>query len=81
MIWTLEWGPVVRRDLLSIPWPVAARLCAAVMRFAETSQGPVKRISPHDRQRLKLVVSGAIAYLLADERTGVLHVTRAFARI
>lgn len=80
MTWTLEWGFVARRDLLTLPWRTAERLDAAVIRFAETNRGPVKRVSPSSPRQLQLVVQGAIAYLYADERSGVLYVGRVFRR-
>lgn len=80
MSWTLEWGPVARRDLLSIPWPTAAHVDRAVMAFAETSRGPVERVSPHDPRRLALVVPGAVAYLFADFESGILRVNRVIHR-
>lgn len=80
MSWTLVWGPVAIRDVQHIPWQVAARLCAAVTRLAETNRGQVERVSPLDPRRLMLVVPGAVAYLLLDVDSGVLHVQRMFAR-
>jgi hypothetical protein len=80
MIWLLKWGPVAIEDVRHIAPEPARRICAAVMRFAETEEGPVSRVHPHDERRLKLIVPGAIAYLTADEQTGILHVERLFAR-
>lgn len=80
MIWAIEWGVVARRDLLNLPWRTAERLDAAVIRYAETSLGPVMRLYPTDPRRLVLTVVGAVAYLHADERTGVVFVGRVFQR-
>lgn len=68
MSWTIDWGVVARRDLLELPRSVAERLDAAVIRY------------PHDPRRVQLVVTGAIAYMHADERSGVLHIGRVFRR-
>lgn len=38
MSFEIEWHPVARLDLLAIPWRAAARIDAAVMRFAATGQ-------------------------------------------
>lgn len=80
MTWTLNWGIVARRDLLTLPWRTAERLDAAVIRFAETNRGPVTRLFPQDPRRLQLTVRGAVALLYADERTGELHVGRVYRR-
>lgn len=80
MTWELDWGPLAQRDVLRMPWQTAARLCAAVKSFAETSRGPVQRVSLRDPRRLQLVVPGAIAYLYLDVDAGVLRVQRLFAR-
>lgn len=80
MSWEVDWGPLANRDVLWIPWRTAARLCAEVVRFAETGQGPVQRVSAHDPARLQLVVPGAIAYLYLDFDAGVVRVQRMFSR-
>ena len=80
MIWTIEWGAVARRDLMNLPWRAAERLDAAIIRFAETNRGPVTRLYAPDPRRLVLTVVGAVAYLHADERSGVLFVGRVFRR-
>jgi len=81
MTWTIRWSFVAERhDLLTLPWRTAERLDATVLRFAQTSRGPVSRVSPHDPRRLQLVVPGAIAYLFADHESGILLVSRVFQR-
>ena len=80
MIWTLEWGPVARRDFLTLPLHTAERLDAAVILFAATNRGNVHLVSRHDPRRLQLLVPGAIGYMFADHESGLLLVTRAFTR-
>ena len=63
-----------------MPMRTAERLDAAVIGFSQTGRGPVMRVSPHDPRKLVLTVRGAVAYLYADESTGVLHVGRMYAR-
>jgi hypothetical protein len=80
MIWTIDWGIVFRRQLLEIPSPEAAgRLCETIMHFAETSKG-LTQYDPTNPRRLKVRVPGAVAYLFADERAGVLHARRVYRR-
>lgn len=80
MKWAVHWGPVFRQDVKRLHLQAAQDLCAEVLLFAETGRGRVTRRHPHDPQRLCIVVPGAIAYLFADERTGILHAHRAFQR-
>jgi hypothetical protein len=42
--WRLRWHPAAVFGLLAIPWRHAARVDAAVMRFAETGEGWVAKI-------------------------------------
>lgn len=82
MIWTIDWDLVFRRQIREIPSPwAAADLCAAILQFAETETGPVGPYLPDNPRRLKARVPGAVGYLLANERTGVLHALRAYSRL
>jgi len=74
----IEWHPVARRDLLTISWRAAARVDAAIMRFAATGQGHIRRISPTDPRKLRLFVSGAVAVLFVDISSRTVHVGRIF---
>lgn len=80
MSWRVQWDDDAERDLREIGLEAAALLDAAVTEFARTRRGLVFRVSSHDRRRLQVVVAGAAAYVYADEREGVLHVSRAFKR-
>ncbi|MFO0760005.1 MAG: hypothetical protein U0359_26205 [Byssovorax sp.] len=80
MSWSLSWSIVAERDLLAIHWLLAARVDAAVMRFAASGQGNVRRIEPLDPKRLCLYVDGAEARLFLDPNERVLYVSRVFAR-
>ena len=78
MSFEIEWHPVARLDLLAIPWRAAARIDAAVMRFAATGQGDIKRISPTDPRKLRLFVPGVVAVLFVDGSKRTVHVGRVF---
>ncbi len=80
MIWRIEWGFVAERDLLRLPMRTAERLDAAIIVFARTGRGSVKRVVPTDPRRLKLTIPGAVALMYADEYDGVLTVGRVFGR-
>ena len=80
MSWSLRWSVVAERDLLSIPWRVAAEIDAAVMRFAATGQGDVRRVEPASYRRLKLRVRGAEARLFVDPAERTISVSRVFPR-
>jgi hypothetical protein len=78
MTWALDWSAVAERDLLALPWRLAARIDAAVMAFAadRAGEGVVERISAHDPRRLRLRLYGASAFLWVDPEAGIVHVAR-----
>lgn len=81
MKWTIDWGPIVPRDVKTIPSiEVATELCKAILRFAETSEGPVSLVQPDNPRRLKIRVEGAVACMFADERTATLYMGSAYPR-
>lgn len=80
MSWAVEWHHAAIHGFLWLPMRTAERLARAVLRFAETSQGPVQRVSPLDHRRLMLTVPGAIAFLFLDEEEGVIRVGRVLRR-
>ena len=79
MSWTLVWSIAAERDLLWMPWRVAARIDAAAMRFAATGRGG-ERLSATDPRRVRLRVSGAEARLYLDPVPRILLVVRVFRR-
>lgn len=81
MSWTLDWHRVATKGLMSLPRACAERLDAELIHFANTSRGPVHRVSPHDARRLVLTVPGAVAYLFLDYEAGVIRVGRVYRRI
>jgi hypothetical protein len=82
MIWRVDWGIVLQRQLREFQsWEAAARLCEAIVHFAETGSGPVTQYDPENPRRLKVKVRGAVGYLFANERTGVLYAARAYERL
>jgi hypothetical protein len=80
MTWRLEWSIVAERDLRELPWRTAARLDAAVMRYAATGRGSITRIEPADPHRLRLRVDGAEARLFLDANERAIYVARVFRR-
>jgi hypothetical protein len=71
-------GLVFERQLKTLPsWQVAARLCRVIMTFAENETGPVVQADPDNPRILMASAPGALGFLFADERTGVLHALRA----
>jgi hypothetical protein len=79
MIWTIDWGPAIRRDLLEIGYHQSERICRAVMHFAATGRGAEQHDGAPSRRRIR--VQGAVVYLLLDPVEKVVHVTRAFRRV
>lgn len=78
MSFSLAWSFVAHRDLLSLPWRTAARIDAAVMRFAETGRGG-ERVVPGDPTRQRIRVVGAAA-TSTSTWPSVVYVQRVFPR-
>jgi hypothetical protein len=78
MNWSIAWSIVAERDLLSLPWRLAARVDAAIMAFAEGrgGEGLVERMSASDPYRLRLRLRGASAFLWLDAGARVVNVAR-----
>jgi hypothetical protein len=68
------WTPAARAALLAMPWRDAARVDAAVQRFARTGEGQLSRVFALDPRALRLRVSPYAVRLLLDPETGVLTV-------
>jgi len=76
--WEIDWHFPAKAALLNMPWRDAARVDAAVMRYAESGRGDTSRIAD-ERGGLWLRVPGYVARLrlLPRERTiSVLYVFR-----
>ncbi|MEO7327195.1 MAG: hypothetical protein ABI193_01365 [Minicystis sp.] len=81
MIWTIEWSFLAEhRDLQTIHWRTATRLCSAILQLSETGKGQLERITEDDPRRFRLRVPGAEAQLFVDMRARSLHVVRIFPR-
>lgn len=80
MSFSVEWHPVARRDLLSLAWRDAAKIDAAVMRFAAAWEGHYERVSALDPRRVRLFVPGVVAILFIDLENRAVHVGRVFRR-
>jgi hypothetical protein len=78
MSWSLEWSVVAERDLLNIPWRIAARVDAAVMAFAagRAHGGIVECMTSSDPYRLRLRLRDATALLWIEHQTRTVHVSR-----
>ena len=56
MTWNLEWSWVAERDLLNIPWLLAAEVDSALMAFCagRSHGGTIQRMTLTDPYRLRL---------------------------
>lgn len=79
MTWTVEWSDVCEADVRRIPWPLAARICEAVLAYAESGGGHVERVSAADPYVLRIRVRGAAARIRLDPETRTVFVWRIFA--
>ncbi len=74
MTWHVRWSEPAERMLLQIPWREAARVDAAVQRFARTGRGEVVRLRVDDAVTLRLRVAPYGVRLTLDRIDGVLTV-------
>jgi hypothetical protein len=74
MSWRVEWFEPAIQSLRQIPWRDAARVDAAVQRFAATSEGDVVRLPVDDAVTLRIRVRPYAARVTLDPIDGVLHV-------
>lgn len=78
--WRLSWSIVAEGALRAIPWRDAARVDAALMRFAATGEGDFERI-PNDPTGAWLRVGAYTVRIVLDRRErliSVLYVWRSF---
>jgi hypothetical protein len=76
---TILWSDVCEGDVRRMPWPVAARICAAVIGYAEGGTGLIERTTPGDPSQLRVRVRGAAALVRLDAETRTLFVSRIHA--
>lgn len=79
MNWTVRWSDVCVEDVRRIPWPVAARICGAVLEYAESGVGIVERTTPGDPSLLRVRVRGAAALVRLNAQAHTLSVWRIYA--
>jgi mRNA-degrading endonuclease RelE of RelBE toxin-antitoxin system len=75
----LEWTPSARRDLARLDRPVQARIVAAVIRFGETNQGDIVKLSGKNPPEYRLRVGGWRVRFAWNQSSGsvvVLHIFR-----
>ncbi|MEP7127143.1 MAG: hypothetical protein ABJE95_39785 [Byssovorax sp.] len=68
------WTPAAQGALLAMPWRDAARVDAAVQRFAATGEGQLSRVFANDPRALRLRVAPYAVRLLLEPETGSLIV-------
>lgn len=79
MTWTVAWSDACEADVRRIPWRLAARICGAVLEFAENGSGFVERTMPGDPTQLRVRVGGAAALIRLDVETRTVFVKRIYA--
>ena len=77
MKWEVEWSPPAERDVLQLPWRLAARICAAMLALAERGEGALERTERNDTMRLR--IRGAVALFRIDRSTRTFYVLRLYA--
>jgi mRNA-degrading endonuclease RelE of RelBE toxin-antitoxin system len=76
----IDWTPGAQRDLNRLDRPTSARIVAAVLRLAETSQGDVVKLAGKQPPEYRLRVGGWRIRFAWDQTVGVLIVLHIFKR-
>jgi hypothetical protein len=77
MRWAVDWSPASERDVLNMPWRLAARICEAMIVLAERGVG-----DPEGTERpgvMRLRVPGAVALFRPELAQRTLYVLRIHA--
>ncbi|MFT3776305.1 MAG: hypothetical protein QM820_63990 [Minicystis sp.] len=74
----IYWTPAARWALHTMHWREAARIDAAVQRFAATGEGQLSRVYEGDPRALRLHLSPYNVRLFLDHESGVLTVAWVF---
>lgn len=74
----IRWTPAALRVLREIPWREAARVDAAVLRYAATGEGRLTRVYEHDPRALRLHLPRYTVRLFLDPDTAILTVAWLF---
>ena len=69
----IVWHIVADRDVLHMPWQIAARVCSDLLRFAETGAGELEQL---EHGILRLRSRGGCALFRLDTKDGAVHVLR-----
>lgn len=72
----IEWSAASQRDVLHMPWRVAARICTAVLALAQRGEGILEPTDEPSVYRLR--VHGAAALVRLDRAARTLHVRRLY---
>ena len=75
----VRWSEVCTADVRSLPWRTAARVCAAVLTFARTGNGPVEQVSGGPPSLFCLRVQGAVALFRVEAGENAIFVHRIYA--
>ena len=76
MIWRVEWSPRATRDLMHLPhWRDAARVDAAVQRYAATGEGDLRHFGGGE---FRLRVADLRVRLSFDPAAKTIHVWAVF---
>ncbi|WP_394823704.1 hypothetical protein [Pendulispora albinea] len=64
---TPRWGFLAVQDLKRMPWRAAAKVDAAIQRFAETGEGDLRWVSVNGVREFRLYVPPYFAWVSVDE--------------
>jgi mRNA-degrading endonuclease RelE of RelBE toxin-antitoxin system len=76
----IDWTPGAQRDLGRLDRPTRARIVAAVLKLAESSQGDVVKLAGKQPPEYRLRIGGWRVRFAWDQAAGVLIILRVFKR-
>lgn len=74
----VEWAePHFALDLQKIDWKIAGDLCEAILRYADTGDGEIRRVETPSGLEMRLYLGEHYAWLAFDPKEPILHALRA----
>ncbi|MFO0755882.1 MAG: hypothetical protein U0359_05300 [Byssovorax sp.] len=74
MTWQIQWSVPAERTLKALHWRIAARIDAAILRFAESGEGDVFRRAEDTAVTVRLRVETRGVLITHDRATGSLTI-------
>lgn len=77
MSWTIRWHVLAERDFYDLPhWQTAERIDTAILRFASSAEGDVRRVDTPSGKEFRLLVPPYFVRISRDRASRTIHVWR-----